>query len=66
MRYGASWISPATPGLPQAHCANPECRTLVVAITMVRGFCAQCAPRLGVREEAPQAGRQMTLGESSP
>jgi len=50
MSYGDDWISPATPGLPQARCANPACTAdgvpsaLVVAATLDdSGLCRPCA-----------------------
>lgn len=49
MIYTADWIPPWRQGLPQARCQGPNCTqvagvgTLVVAITLTDGLCAQCA-----------------------
>jgi hypothetical protein len=46
------WVNPATPGLPQARCANPDCTPvygvgrLVVAVTLTDGLCISCASRV--------------------
>jgi hypothetical protein len=43
------WINPASRGLLQARCANPDCTAvegvgrLVVAVTLTDGLCSSCA-----------------------
>jgi hypothetical protein len=72
MRYDASWVSPAKPGLAQTPCrAGEDCSLpsphLVVACTTRDGYCAGCAEKrgipLGVDEPAPC--EQLRLGAGS-
>ncbi len=69
MRYGPGWIHPATPGLAQTPCkAGEECSLpsphLVVQITQIAGFCAQCAHVRGIKqgvEDDEPSSEQLSL-----
>lgn len=61
------WTPPWRPGLPHATCPAQDCRLphprTVVAITMTRGHCADCARRLGLSDaKDPERAEQLSLG----